>query len=123
MIPRRAPRFRRGPEPRPTVLVYGHFDASRPTRSTSGNRPCSHPSIRGEYLYGRGVADDKGQLYMLPGGARPRAGRRVPGDVRFACDGEEESGGHSIVDFLRRRPGRRRGDDLRLGMRAAAPRV
>ena len=59
------------------------------------------PEIRGEYLYGRGVADDKGQLYLLLTAARElaRAGE-LPVNVRFACDGEEETGGHSIVDFL-----------------------
>jgi acetylornithine deacetylase/succinyl-diaminopimelate desuccinylase-like protein len=47
------------------------------------------------------VADDKGQLYMLLAGARElaRAGQ-LPVNVRFACDGEEETGGHSIVEFL-----------------------
>ena len=63
--------------------------------------PPFEPEIRGEYLYGRGVADDKGQLYLLLCAARSlaRAGE-LPVNVRFACDGEEETGGHSIVEFL-----------------------
>ena len=63
--------------------------------------PPFEPEIRGEYLYGRGVADDKGQLYLLLTAARElaRAGE-LPVNVRFACDGEEETGGHSIVEFL-----------------------
>jgi acetylornithine deacetylase/succinyl-diaminopimelate desuccinylase-like protein len=38
---------------------------------------------------------------MLPAGARTlaRAGA-LPVNVRFCCDGEEETGGHSIVDYL-----------------------
>ena len=32
--------------------------------------------------------------------ARPRARRSLPVNVRFCCDGEEEIGGTSIVDFL-----------------------
>ena len=59
------------------------------------------PEIRGDYLYGRGTVDDKGQLYMLLAAARElaRAGE-LPVNVRFCCDGEEETGGHSIVEFL-----------------------
>ena len=66
-----------------------------------GERSVRAREIRGEYLYARGIADDKGQLYMLLAAAREldEAGA-LPVNVRFACDGEEESGGHSIVEFL-----------------------
>ena len=47
------------------------------------------------YLYGRGVADDKGELYTLVAAAG-----QLPVNVRFACDGEEETGGQSIVEYL-----------------------
>ncbi len=48
-----------------------------------------------------GVADDKGQLYLLLSAARElaRAGE-LPVNVRFTCDGEEETGGNSILEFL-----------------------
>ncbi len=59
------------------------------------------PEIRGDYLYGRGTVDDKGQLYMLLVAARELArSGELPVNVRFCCDGEEETGGHSIVEFL-----------------------
>ena len=55
----------------------------------------------GEYLVARGVVDDKGQLYMLLKAAEQLAGAgELPVNLRFACDGEEETGGHSIVDYL-----------------------
>ena len=89
------------PENAPTVLCYGHFDVQPPDPLELWDSPPFAPEIRGEYLYGRGVADDKGQLYMLLSAARElaRAGR-LPVNVRFACDGEEETGGHSIVEYL-----------------------
>ena len=57
--------------------------------------------MRDGWLYARGVADDKGQLWMLlQAAAELAAAGRLPVNVRFACDGEEETGGHSIVEFL-----------------------
>jgi acetylornithine deacetylase/succinyl-diaminopimelate desuccinylase-like protein len=89
------------PEHAPTVLCYGHFDVQPPDPLELWESPPFEPEIRGEYLYGRGVADDKGQLYLLLAGARELAqAGRLPVNVRFACDGEEETGGHSIVEFL-----------------------
>jgi acetylornithine deacetylase/succinyl-diaminopimelate desuccinylase-like protein len=89
------------PQGAPTVLCYGHFDVQPPDPLELWESPPFEPEIRGEYLYGRGVADDKGQLYLLLCAARElaRAGE-LPVNVRFACDGEEETGGHSIVEFL-----------------------
>jgi len=85
----------------PTVLCYGHFDVQPPDPLELWDSPPFTPEIRGEYLYGRGVADDKGQLYMLLSAARELARTgRLPVNVRFACDGEEETGGQSIVEYL-----------------------
>ncbi|HEY4346630.1 MAG TPA: M20/M25/M40 family metallo-hydrolase [Gaiellaceae bacterium] len=85
----------------PTVMVYGHFDVQPPAPLELWESAPFEPEIRDGYLYGRGTVDDKGQLYMLLAGARDlaRAGE-LPVNVRFCCDGEEEVGGHSIVDFL-----------------------
>jgi acetylornithine deacetylase/succinyl-diaminopimelate desuccinylase-like protein len=85
----------------PTVLCYGHFDVQPPDPLELWDSPPFEPEIRGEYLYGRGAVDDKGQLYLLLAAVRElaRAGE-LPVNVRFCCDGEEESGGNSIVEFL-----------------------
>jgi len=91
------------PENAPTVLCYGHFDVQPPDPLELWESPPFEPEIRGDSLYGRGVADDKGQLYLLLSGARELAqAGELPVNVRFACDGEEETGGHSIVEFLER---------------------
>src|SRR5581483_8533119 len=85
----------------PTVICYGHFDVQPPDPLELWESEPFEPEIRGEYLYGRGTVDDKGQLYMLLAAARElaRAGE-LPVNVRFCCDGEEETGGNSIVEFL-----------------------
>jgi acetylornithine deacetylase/succinyl-diaminopimelate desuccinylase-like protein len=89
----------------PTVLCYGHFDVQPEDPLDLWESAPFEPEIRGEYLYGRGVADDKGQLYMLLAAARELAVAGELGvNVRFTCDGEEETGGHSIIEFLEQDP-------------------
>jgi acetylornithine deacetylase/succinyl-diaminopimelate desuccinylase-like protein len=85
----------------PTVLCYGHFDVQPPDPLELWDSEPFEPEVRDGYLYARGAADDKGQLYMLLSAARElaRAGA-LPVNVRFTCDGEEETGGHSIVEYL-----------------------
>jgi acetylornithine deacetylase/succinyl-diaminopimelate desuccinylase-like protein len=85
----------------PTVLLYGHVDVQPPAPLDQWESPPFEPEIRGEWLYGRGVADDKGNLYLLLKAAVDLAAEgALPVNVRVACDGEEEIGGHSIVDYL-----------------------
>jgi acetylornithine deacetylase/succinyl-diaminopimelate desuccinylase-like protein len=90
-----------GGEDAPTVLCYGHFDVQPADPFELWESEAFEPEIRGDYLYGRGTVDDKGQLYMLLAAARELAqAGELPVNVRFCCDGEEETGGHSIVEFL-----------------------
>jgi acetylornithine deacetylase/succinyl-diaminopimelate desuccinylase-like protein len=85
----------------PTVLVYGHVDVQPPDPLELWESDPFTLEQRGEWLYARGVVDDKGQLYMLAKAAGElAAARQLPVNVRFACDAEEETGGHQIVDFL-----------------------
>jgi acetylornithine deacetylase/succinyl-diaminopimelate desuccinylase-like protein len=85
----------------PTVLCYGHFDVAPPDPLELWKSDPFEPEIRGDYLNGRGTVDDKGPLYMLLAAARELAqAGELPVNVRFCCDGEEETVGHSIVDFL-----------------------
>jgi acetylornithine deacetylase/succinyl-diaminopimelate desuccinylase-like protein len=87
----------------PTILVYGHFDVQPPAPLELWESEPFEPTVRGEWLYARGVADDKGQLWTLLKGAELLAqDGALPVNIRFACDGEEEVGGHSIEDFLAR---------------------
>jgi acetylornithine deacetylase/succinyl-diaminopimelate desuccinylase-like protein len=90
-----------GADEAPTVLLYGHFDVQPPAPLDEWESPPFEPTVRGEWLYARGVADDKGQLYLLLKAAELLAREgALPVNLRIACDGEEETGGHSIVEFL-----------------------
>ena len=82
-------------------MVYGHFDVQPAAPLELWDSPPFEPTIRDGKLYCRGAADDKGQLYLLLAAARDLAvAGELPVNVRFCSDGEEETGGHSIVEFL-----------------------
>jgi acetylornithine deacetylase/succinyl-diaminopimelate desuccinylase-like protein len=85
----------------PTVILYGHFDVQPPAPLDLWKSPPFEPEVRDGYLYARGAADDKGNAYLMLKAAQllVREGK-LPVNVQVTFDGEEETGGHSIVDFL-----------------------
>jgi len=89
------------PDSAPTVLVYNHFDVQPPAPLDLWESDPFELTIRDEWAYARGVTDDKGQLWiMLKAVQKLVESSALPVNVRFACDGEEEIGGHTIVDWL-----------------------
>ncbi|HEY2937645.1 MAG TPA: M20/M25/M40 family metallo-hydrolase [Gaiellaceae bacterium] len=85
----------------PTVLVYGHYDVQPPDPLDLWETDPFEATVRGEWLHARGVADDKGQLWMQLKAAALLAGERaLPVTLRVVCDGEEETGGETIARFL-----------------------
>jgi acetylornithine deacetylase/succinyl-diaminopimelate desuccinylase-like protein len=86
----------------PTVLLYGHFDVQPPAPLELWDSPPFELAERDGWYYARGIADDKGQLFALLKAAELlRREGTLPVNLRVACDGEEEIGGHSVVDFIR----------------------
>jgi acetylornithine deacetylase/succinyl-diaminopimelate desuccinylase-like protein len=95
-----------GPPGAPTVLVYGHYDVQPPEPLEPWESDPFAAEVRGEWLYARGVADDKGQLWMqLKALAELVAAGPLPVTFRVVCDGEEETGGDAITRFLERDEG------------------
>jgi acetylornithine deacetylase/succinyl-diaminopimelate desuccinylase-like protein len=89
------------PQNAPTILCYGHFDVQPPAPLDLWETDPFELTIRDEWAYARGVTDDKGQVYILLKAAQRLAeAKALPVNLRFACDGEEEIGGHTIVDYL-----------------------
>ena len=94
-------RASQSPETAPTILCYGHFDVQPPDPLDLWESAPFELVERDGWLYARGIADDKGQLFMLLKAAELLAAAgELPVNLRFACDGEEEIGGHSIVDWI-----------------------
>jgi acetylornithine deacetylase/succinyl-diaminopimelate desuccinylase-like protein len=85
----------------PTVLLYGHFDVQPPGPPEAWHSPPFEPEVRGDWIYGRGVVDDKGNSYLLLKAARMLAEQgALPVNLRIVFDGEEEIGGNSVVSYL-----------------------
>jgi acetylornithine deacetylase/succinyl-diaminopimelate desuccinylase-like protein len=90
-----------GPPAAPRVLVYGHYDVQPPAPLELWESDPFSAEVRGEWLYARGVADDKGQLWMqLKAIEELLAEGPLPVTFRIVCDGEEETGGDAILRFL-----------------------
>ena len=85
----------------PTVLVYNHFDVQPPAPLELWESDPFELEVRGEWAYARGVADDKGQLWLvLKAAQRLVEAGALPVNLRIAYDGEEEIGGHTIADWI-----------------------
>ncbi|MSV30742.1 MAG: dipeptidase [Bryobacterales bacterium] len=91
---------------KPTVLCYGHYDVQPPDPLDEWKSPPFEPDVRGDDIFARGSSDDKGQTYIL---IRAVAGLlktngRLPVNVKFLVEGEEETGGEHIERYVATRP-------------------
>jgi acetylornithine deacetylase/succinyl-diaminopimelate desuccinylase-like protein len=78
----------------PTVLVYAHYDVQPVDPLDLWVRPPFEPRIENGRVYARGAADDKGQLHLHLWAFRAwlQTAGKVPVNLRFVFEGEEESG-------------------------------
>jgi acetylornithine deacetylase/succinyl-diaminopimelate desuccinylase-like protein len=93
---------------KPTVLFYGHYDVQPPDPLDEWTSPPFEPEIRNNNIYARGSADDKGQTYILikaVEGLLKQHGR-LPINVKFLIEGEEEMGGEHIEAYVASKPAR-----------------
>ncbi len=85
-----------------TAMVYGHYDVQPPDPLDLWTTPPFEPTIRDGYLYARGASDDKGQVFthIKAVEAWLRALGRLPVNVKFVIEGEEEVGSRNLDRFL-----------------------
>jgi len=90
---------------KPTVLCYAHYDVQPPDPLNEWITPPFEPTERNQNIYARGAVDDKGQLWMeikaIEALMRGHGGR-LPLNVKFIIEGEEEVGGESIAAYVRK---------------------
>src|SRR5438309_2101121 len=108
----------------PTLLVYGHYDVQPPDPLDEWTTPPFEPTVRGDRLFARGAADDKGQVFCLLKAIEANgAPSRPPVNFRFLIEGEEEYGSRVLFQLLRREPERTRADVVLIAdMAYVAPR-
>ena len=96
----------------PTVLIYGHYDVQPPDPLELWESPPFEPTVRGDDLYARGSADDKGQMLALLKGVEAllQTQGRLPVNVKVLIEGEEEISGQHIERFVRAHAERLRAD-------------
>src|SRR5437870_2451156 len=92
----------------PTLLLYGHYDVQPPDPLAEWTTPPFEPTVRDGKLFARGSADDKGQVFCLLKAVE--ATGRLPVNLRFLIEGEEEHGSRVLFELLRREPERTRAD-------------
>jgi acetylornithine deacetylase/succinyl-diaminopimelate desuccinylase-like protein len=93
----------RGAPGAPTLLVYGHYDVQPPEPLDEWLTPPFEPTIRDGNIYARGSVDDKGQLYLHIKAVEAHIAERgrLPVNVVFLIEGEEEIGSPNLEAFLR----------------------
>src|SRR5664279_5699171 len=90
---------------KPTALCYAHFDVQPAEPLDEWNTPPFEPTERNQNIYARGAVDDKGQLWMQLKAFESlfKTGNgKLPINVRVIFEGEEEVGGESIEEFVKK---------------------
>ena len=86
----------------PTVLVYGHYDVQPVEPLDEWKSPPFEPDVRDGKMFGRGTADDKGQIHvhMKAVEAYKAANGNLPVNMKFLFEGEEEVGSINLENFV-----------------------
>lgn len=85
-----------------TVLIYGHYDVQPPEPLEEWTTPPFEPTIRNERVFARGSTDNKGQIlaHILGVGETMARDGKLPVNVKFLIEGEEEIGSDHLPAFL-----------------------
>ena len=97
---------------KPTLLLYGHYDVQPPDPLDEWKSPPFEPAIRNDNIYARGSADDKGQTFILMKAVEGllKQNGKLPINVKFLIEGEEEVGGEHIEAYVKSKPARIQAD-------------
>ncbi len=98
---------------KPTVLMYAHYDVQPPDPLDEWKTPPFEPTERNNNIYARGAVDDKGQLWMEVKALESLMqanGGKLPINVKIIFEGEEETGGESIAEYVRKQKAKLKAD-------------
>ncbi len=87
----------------PTILFYGHYDVQPVDPLDQWISPPFEATVRDGEIYARGSADDKGQVFMHIKAveAHLKQNGRLPLNIKFFIEGEEEVGSVHLDEFVR----------------------
>jgi acetylornithine deacetylase/succinyl-diaminopimelate desuccinylase-like protein len=96
----------------PTILFYGHYDVQPAEPLEEWKSPPFEPEVRGDNIYARGACDDKGQVYIQIKAVESllKTTGKLPVNVKFLLEGEEETGGEHIEEYVKSKPPRLKAD-------------
>src|ERR1700675_5005747 len=99
---------------KPTILFYGHYDVQPAEPLNLWTSPAFEPAIRGGNLFGRGTADDKGQvhIHIRALAALRQTSGKLPINVKVLIEGEEEVGSESLWDYVQSNKAKLQADAL-----------
>jgi acetylornithine deacetylase/succinyl-diaminopimelate desuccinylase-like protein len=89
----------------PTVLIYGHYDVQPPDPIEEWKTKPFEPVLKNGKIWARGASDDKGQLMahiMAIKKLNDLTEGKLPINVKFIIEGEEEIGSISIGDIVKK---------------------
>jgi acetylornithine deacetylase/succinyl-diaminopimelate desuccinylase-like protein len=86
----------------PTVLVYGHYDVQPVDPLELWTSPPFEPVVKGNKIFARGSADDKGQIFIHIKSleAHLKNNGKLPINVKVIFEGEEEIGSVNLEKFI-----------------------
>ena len=87
---------------KPTVLIYGHYDVQPVDPLELWDSPPFEPVVKKGKIYARGATDDKGQMFMHIKSVEAylKNGGKLPLNVKFLIEGEEEVGSNNLDLFV-----------------------
>jgi acetylornithine deacetylase/succinyl-diaminopimelate desuccinylase-like protein len=87
---------------KPTVLFYGHYDVQPAEPLNLWTTPAFEPTVRDGNLFGRGTADDKGQIHIHFAALEAlfKNSGKLPINIKVMIEGEEEVGSVNLTDFV-----------------------
>jgi len=99
---------------KPTVLFYGHYDVQPAEPLHLWTSPAFEPTVRNGNLFGRGTADDKGQvhIHLKALEALQTVDGKFPVNVKVLIEGEEEVGSVSLWDYVQKNKEKLKADAL-----------
>lgn len=96
----------------PTIVIYGHYDVQPGDPFDLWKTSPFEPIVRDGRMLGRGSADDKGQIviHLAALEALLRTRGRLPVNVKYLFEGEEESSSVNLERWMVANPDRCSGD-------------